>query len=554
MRDGSVEAAVSDQVQVVTGEGVQGSVRPVAANGYRFVGWQKVASDGTVVEASTVAEGNLLSAADVKANLNEADGLFADTTFRAVFEPNWNDGLANAVTVTGISKVYDAQDSGIVVNGTVADDIAVFVDANGQEQPIEIARFTNVTEQIVTVKVKRGSFTKELQALVSITARPVTIQTATAEKVYDGTELTAPRVSVKPYEGDAAHAADYGLVGGDNVQAVFGDSASQTQAGSKSNTFDRYWIADSAGNDDPRIEDNYKVTIEYGTLTVKPQSLVPDDTNPDAYKGITVEQLQDVQYNGTAQAQIPVVRNNAGVQLVNGADFDLVYSDDVTNAGIVTVQVVGKGNYAGTLADIYELTYRITPKPVTITVADAGKTFDTEDPEFEGSVEGLVNDADLGQITYGRISSQESVGVYADDLIAQFTANDNYDVTVEPGTFTIVAATDNLVTVAGDAQGLTKTYNGQPSTVVARADKAGSTLLYSVDGEVWAEQAPTFTNAGSYQVYVKATNPNYNETEPVSATVVINPAPVTITVASAAKVAGTQDPAVQRYGERRARG
>lgn len=542
MRDGSIEAAVSDQVQVVTGEGVQGSVRPVAANGYRFVGWQKVASDGTVVEASATAEGNLLSAADVKANLNEADGLFADTTFRAVFEPNWNDGPANAVTVTGISKVYDAQDSGIVVNGTVADDIAVFVDANGQEQPIENARFTNVTEQTVTVKVKRGSFTKELQALVSITARPVTIQTATAEKVYDGTELTAPRVSVKPYEGDAAHAADYGLVDGDNVQAVFGDSASQTQAGSKSNTFDRYWIADSAGNDDPRIEDNYSVTVEYGTLTVTPQSLVPDDTNPDAYKGITVEQLQDVQYNGAAQAQIPAVRNNAGVQLVNGVDFDLVYSDDVTNAGIVTVQVVGKGNYAGTLADIDELTYRITPKPVTITVADAGKTFDTEDPEFEGSVEGLVNDADLGQITYGRISSQESVGVYADDLIAQFTANDNYDVTVEPGTFTIVAATDNLVTVAGDAQGLTKTYNGQPSTVVAQADKAGSTLLYSLDGEVWAEQAPTFTNAGSYQVYVKATNPNYTETEPVSATVVINPAPVTITVASAAKVAGTQDP------------
>ncbi len=542
MRDGSIEAAVSDQVQVVTGEGVQGSVRPVAANGYRFVGWQKVASDGTVVEASATAEGNLLSAADVKANLNEADGLFADTTFRAVFEPNWNDGPANAVTVTGISKVYDAQDSGIVVNGTVADDVAVFVDANGQEQPIENARFTNVTEQTVTVKVKRGSFTKELQALVSITARPVTIQTATAEKVYDGTELTAPRVSVKPYEGDAAHAADYGLVDGDNVQAVFGDSASQTQAGSKSNTFDRYWIADSAGNDDPRIEDNYSVTVEYGTLTVTPQSLVPDDTNPDAYKGITVEQLQDVQYNGAAQAQIPAVRNNAGVQLVNGVDFDLVYSDDVTNAGIVTVQVVGKGNYAGTLADIDELTYRITPKPVTITVADAGKTFDTEDPEFEGSVEGLVNDADLGQITYGRISSQESVGVYADDLIAQFTANDNYDVTVEPGTFTIVAATDNLVTVAGDAQGLTKTYNGQPSTVVAQADKAGSTLLYSLDGEVWTEQAPTFTNAGSYQVYVKATNPNYTETEPVSATVVINPAPVTITVASAAKVAGTQDP------------
>ena len=99
----------------------------------------------------------------------------------------------------------------------------------------------------------------------------------------------------------------------------------------------------------------------------------------------------------------------------------------------------------------------------------------------------------------------------------------------------------NVVTI--DATGLTKTYDGQPVSVVAEASVDGSALLYSVDGSTWSDVNPEFTNAGTYTVYVKATHDGYEESAPVSATVVINPAPVTIAVADASKVAGVDDPA-----------
>ncbi|MCQ4833583.1 MBG domain-containing protein, partial [Hungatella sp. SL.1.14] len=67
-------------------------------------------------------------------------------------------------------------------------------------------------------------------------------------------------------------------------------------------------------------------------------------------------------------------------------------------------------------------------------------------------------------------------------------------------------------------------------------------LLYSTNGTEYSETAPTFTEAGTHTVYVKATNPNYKETEAVSAAVVIRPRNVTITVNSASKTYGTKDP------------
>ena len=60
-----------------------------------------------------------------------------------------------------------------------------------------------------------------------------------------------------------------------------------------------------------------------------------------------------------------------------------------------------------------------------------------------------------------------------------------------------------------DATGLTKTYDGQPVSVVAEASVDGSALLYSVDGSTWSDVNPEFTNAGTYTVYVKATHDGY---------------------------------------------
>ena len=213
---------------------------------------------------------------------------------------------------------------------------------------------------------------------------------------------------------------------------------------------------------------------------------------------------------------------------------------NVADSAEVTVKVI-RGTQAWTSDPV---TARIAPAPATIKVNDSSKKYGELDPAFTGAVEGLIGSDSLGDVVYSRTNNDEAVGSYAGVLTATVdNLNGNYTYTVEPGNFSIEPAEGNIVRITSDAEGLTKVYDAQPVSVAAAADVEGSTLLYSVDnGATWSESNPSFTDAGTYTVYVKATHPGYQETAPVSATVVITPAPVTITVADASKVAGAADP------------
>ncbi len=102
--------------------------------------------------------------------------------------------------------------------------------------------------------------------------------------------------------------------------------------------------------------------------------------------------------------------------------------------------------------------FTITKAAVTIAVASSSKTFGTEDPAFTGTVEGLVADGDLGEITYSRTNADEDVGTYAGVLTASYTANANYNVTVVPGDFEITAAAAMVITVADGGVATTNYY------------------------------------------------------------------------------------------------
>ena len=126
-------------------------------------------------------------------------------------------------------------------------------------------------------------------------------------------------------------------------------------------------------------------------------------------------------------------------------------------------------------------------------------------------------------------------------------ANPNYEISFLDGALTVGLAGDNDVVIDGinglDGRGIVKTYDGQTLTVTATARRDGSTLEYSVDDGEWTIQQPTFLNAGTHEVTVRATNPNY-ETVEKAVTVVVNRAPVTVAAVAAGKVAGAADPAL----------
>ena len=298
------------------------------------------------------------------------------------------------------------------------------------------------------------------------------------------------------------------------------------------------------------------MTLVPGTLTVIAQSIDPKDpTEPDpedpskpVYKGVTVEAPANVVYDGDEHKGEPVVKSGDKT-LAKGVDYELSYEgQDVVNAGEVTVTVRGIGGYAGEV----ETTYQIIPRRVSLSSASASKPYDgtaLTRPNVTIGGDGFVAGEATARATGSVTEVVEGDVTNTIEIVpgAKFEKG-NYSITRTEGTLRILASGENDVTIDGinglDGRGIVKTYDGQTVAVVAEAAvRENSTVEYSVDGGAWTAQQPTFLNADTYEVAVRATNPNY-ETVEKAVTVVVNRAPVTVAAAAASKTAGAADPAL----------
>ena len=135
--------------------------------------------------------------------------------------------------------------------------------------------------------------------------------------------------------------------------------------------------------------------------------------------------------------------------LADGDYAEVVYSGSQTDAGSSVSSLASYviRNAAGEDVTANYRTVNVVPGDLTvmaaaatIVVADAAKVAGAADPTFTGTVTGLVDEGDLGQVAYARSNGDEAPGTYVDVLTASFTDNPNYAVTVVPGTFTITAA------------------------------------------------------------------------------------------------------------------
>ena len=182
------------------------------------------------------------------------------------------------------------------------------------------------------------------------------LTSATDSKPYDGTALRNENVEVT---GD-------GFAAGEG--ATFAVTGTITNVGTKANTFG-YALNKNT------LASNYNISTELGTLTITPKSIIPDgpETPDDEKTGITVENPGDVKYDGKDHAEKPVVKDEkTGVTLEEGKDYEIVYPDDIKNAGEITATVVGKGDYEGS----FEIKYNITKRDVTFTSATDSKQYD----------------------------------------------------------------------------------------------------------------------------------------------------------------------------------
>ena len=280
--------------------------------------------------------------------------------------------------------------------------------------------FTNVGTIKVTITGK-GNYTGTVKRSYKVTPKEYTVTTESATKTYSGTALTAGgKVS--------------GIVKGETVD--FTITGSQTSVGTSDNTYELDWTGSAK-------ESNYKHGKDsIGTLTVKAKSIVPDgpDTPDEKKTGITVSDPSDSKYDGKEHREVLTVQDTKkNDELVAEKDYSVTYSDDLVNAGTVTITIEGIGNYTGS----FTKTYEITKRSVTLTSATVSKVYDGSaltNTSITVSGDGFVEGEGA---SYEVTGSQTEVGNSANAFeykLNEKTLASNYNITKVVGTLTITAA------------------------------------------------------------------------------------------------------------------
>ena len=370
-------------------------------------------------------------------------------------------GLAHGATVT-VSELPEGYTLDTAESSAAATDVTTLpVKATADKLVIRNAQGKDVTDKLKITKI---------DGTIEVTPAALTITTPKAEKVYDGTALTAAG-TITGFVNDET--------------ATFVTTGSQTKVGESKNTYTLTW-------DGTAKAENYTVSDSVGTLKVTEQSIVPgpDPENPDPnYRGITINDPSDENYDGTEHKWSPTVTDVKGNVLTEGTDYEVSYDkDDFTNVtGDITVTITGKGNYTGTV----DKKYQITPKTVTITTDSDTKVFDNEPLTAPGRVDGIVAGETYeftvtGTQTYVGSSANSYQMTWAKKGENKYTAKkSNYKVEENIGTLTVTDGTpENPVDpslVANKTHDTGKTY------------KAGDVITFTITVKNIYDEAKTIT-------------------------------------------------------------
>ena len=398
------------------------------------------------------------------------------------------------VTAADAKKTYDGQPltydgysvdglpNGLTLTATTAGSITDVGTADNTIASVQILDSDNndVTDQFSGVVKETGT--------LAVLPRSVTLTSKNDEKVYDGSALTAPVVTIS---GD-------GFVDGEvsNVRAT----GSITDVGSAVNTitFDKSTVYQDA---------NYTIVKNEGTLTVRENSSEIVITPHNASKV----------YDGTALTESAA----DVVGLPSGLTISVTTSGSITNAGSTENKVASYTIKDSSGTDVTKSFTNIKVNQGTLTVEKrkVALTSGTVTREYDGSaltssdvtisgdgfVDGEVsNIRATGSVT--RVGSVENTIAY--ETGTNFKA-DNYEIELDPGTLNVTKSSDTfIILVETDS----KIYDGKPLnatysvyaphgfdgyTGTAELKKSGFSVASFITG---VSSSVSITDAGSIEV------------------------------------------------------
>ena len=319
-------------------------------------------------------------------------------------------------------------------------------------------------------------------ATYTITRRPVTLTSASAEKKYDGTPLTKDEVTASTGNG-------VGFVTGEG--ATYNVTGSQTNVGSNDNTF-TYTL-----NEGTKAT-NYEITQKTGTLTVKPidQEVV-----------ITIKgQIVTATYDGeektasgyTVTVPEGVDAKNITVAVAEGKTVPSVSAMDATTTALVQTITADMftvtSPYKKVTINCENGSLTINPRKVKMVSGSASKAWDgtaltdgtVTDSGFEG-YDGFVNGEGATYSVTGTITdpgSEDNVFTYT---LNSNTKASNYDIITAYGKLTITGSKTYTVIFK------TTTPGGKIDNGIADVTHTGLT-----EGATFPDRPTTTPDTGYY--------------------------------------------------------
>jgi len=431
--------------------------------------------------------------------------------------------IALTITADSSSKIYDGTaltDSGYTSTGTLAaHDILSSVAVAGTQTDAGSSANTPSGAVIMhdSVNVTANYAITYTAGTLTVTPAAVELTAASAEKVYDGLELTANHYSI----------SSGSFVSGEGLADV-NVSGSQLYKGSSSNIITGHTLATGTK------AQNYTISYQPGTLTVNQASIQITIT---AGSGNKI-------YDGTALTSSDYTRTGSlahGDEIASvsfaGSQINVGISDNVASAAeIKHGTVIVTENYVITYA---KGSLEVARASLTVTTPDASMVYNGTPLTKDGTISGFVNQETA---TFTTTGSQRAVGSSPNTYSLNWNGSAdpaNYTIKESIGTLTVTENTEQIVVTT---TGGSFTYDGKPHGATVSV----STLPTGYSLETAASNASA-TNVTAAAVTATCDTLVIRNAEgddvtsklniqKIDGTIAITPAPLNVVTTSASKI------------------
>ncbi len=411
----------------------------------------------------------------------------------------------------------------------------------------------------------------------TITHRPIDVKIGNAEGFYgDAPDLTlGTKVILTP---ETAQGEEAGLVNGENIYGALEGLSLGSNATVSSSVGENYTIY-PLNDEEPVLDDNgtfgnYNVTFtNEGTYTVKQRPITITIEDHSSVYGEKIDGgIADPDSGEDYTVAITEGNTVTGGAIVNGDNLEIKLTTEATADSPVDDYDI-TGSAAGEKVNNYAITWagnggdrddggkngKYTIKPAQLEIAFTqgnqvtnGVSINITDNYNDNplvlkndATQAIVSDDDKStlDITYsigvagggdGDVSRIAEINETTGEVTIHSTGTVRVTVTVKPqdnSNYTGQVTTWYELNIIGGGQMVLAvtpktnlTYTGEPQplieTPICSLDSAK--IQYSLDNRDWGDEIPTETNAGTYTVYVKATDPSgqYSDvTEHVTVTI-----------------------------------